>query len=168
MNIAEKIKKHWFGGIISFAAICIGGTWLLSNELLVKPRDFEIQILNTRITELKQQIKDLKEIPAHVPNSDSPLVLEPTWVYGGKPIMVLSGQILITPEDLYIHSKAFTFSIKCPDKEPIKLKLRIGEMKTFVYDDQTYLFSLLDTDHSLALYGRKAKAKISIARKKQK
>ncbi len=166
MNIVNKIKEHWVGGTIVFAVICISGTWYASNELLVKPREFEIQRLNTLNTELKQQVKDLKKVPAHFPDSDSPLVLAPTWVYGGKSITVLSGQILITPKDLYYYSKTSIFSIKCPGKEPIELKLRVGEMETFVYDDQTYLFSLLDTDHSQGLHGANARAKITIARKK--
>jgi hypothetical protein len=56
MDLVEKAKKHWFVGIISIAVLCIGITWVVAVEILVKPRDFIIEQKEKKITELEKVI----------------------------------------------------------------------------------------------------------------
>jgi hypothetical protein len=112
MDLLEKIKGHWFVGLVVFACILISSTWYVSYELLVKPRDFEIERLEARIAELQKRGKELQSKVATSSSSDNARVLEPIWVSGGIPIPILSGQVLVTPTDLYIHSEKKAFSIQ--------------------------------------------------------
>ncbi len=56
MNILESAKKHWFIGILMISVICIASTWQTLNELLVKPRDAEINQLKYKISDLEKEL----------------------------------------------------------------------------------------------------------------
>jgi hypothetical protein len=60
MDLVEKARKHWFVGIISIAVVCIGITWIVAIETLVKPRDFTIEQQKEEITQLKEKIKQYR------------------------------------------------------------------------------------------------------------
>lgn len=64
MTPLEKFKKHWLGRIFLIAAVCISGTWYVSDELFVKPRDFEIQALTRRVRVLEKQITNSNTSPS--------------------------------------------------------------------------------------------------------
>jgi hypothetical protein len=44
-NIAQKIRKHWFISLAIYTFTIVTSTWYFENEILVKPRDFEIDRL---------------------------------------------------------------------------------------------------------------------------
>jgi hypothetical protein len=52
----ELVKKHWLIGCIIIAAVCITSTWQTLNELLVKPRDYEINQLKTKVNDLEKEL----------------------------------------------------------------------------------------------------------------
>jgi hypothetical protein len=69
MTLIEQLKKHWIGSVIMIAAICISTTWLVSIELFVKPRDFRIEELRSKIADLNERIKELQTNPSKDPVS---------------------------------------------------------------------------------------------------
>jgi hypothetical protein len=50
----QLVKKHWLVGCIIIAAVCITTTWQALNELLVRPRDYEINQLKTKVNEVRK------------------------------------------------------------------------------------------------------------------
>lgn len=61
MNLIDKLKAHWLGGCIGLAAICIGSTWLIASEILVKPRDLIIEQHMAEIQKIRANLHDLKD-----------------------------------------------------------------------------------------------------------
>jgi len=61
MDLVEKAKKHWFVGIISIAVLCIGITWVVAVEILVKPRDFIIEQNEKKISEHEKEKESLND-----------------------------------------------------------------------------------------------------------
>ena len=56
--LIKYIKSHPMWGIFVIVFFCVGTTWTVANEILVKPRDFTIEQLNTdleNIGYLKEQ-----------------------------------------------------------------------------------------------------------------
>jgi hypothetical protein len=162
MNLVEQLKEHWLGGIIAVAAICIGTTWIVVNEVSVKPRDFVIEQQKTTIADLKDKIKELQGDGRPLSNqpatSESATVLQPTWVYENQPILALDNQVLIkvSSPSSFIHSA--TFDLEIPEQEPIHWGVTtVGTRKTFTYKGNTYFFDVLDTSNS--------GAKVTIAKK---
>jgi len=60
MDLLEHIKTHWIGGVIALAIVCISTTWFAINEVLVRPRDFEIEKQTREISNLQGEAHDLK------------------------------------------------------------------------------------------------------------
>ena len=50
-KIEDLFKSHWLGWTIIVGAATFGTTWFLANELLVKPRDFEISRLKSGVVD---------------------------------------------------------------------------------------------------------------------
>lgn len=60
MNLLESVRNHWFVGILIISASCIGVTWKVLDELLVKPRDSEIKELKYKISTLENSFKNMQ------------------------------------------------------------------------------------------------------------
>jgi DNA repair exonuclease SbcCD ATPase subunit len=60
MNLFERVKQHWIGGVIAIAFLCMSTTWFAINEILVRPRDFEIEKLTKEHLNLKSELNELK------------------------------------------------------------------------------------------------------------
>jgi len=56
MNLLEIFPKHWLIQVIVFGSVCIGTTWKIADQILVKPRDYTIAQLREQIKELQEQI----------------------------------------------------------------------------------------------------------------
>ncbi len=54
MDIGTQIKKHWFFTIIGIAVVCIGTTWSVANDILVKPKDVALSERDKRIEQLEK------------------------------------------------------------------------------------------------------------------
>jgi hypothetical protein len=178
MGLLEKLKEHWFGGVILFGCAVAGTTWLIANEILVKPRDFTIEQQKTTIADMREKIKDLQEekgkgasessltsaTPAKTPRLSlarpgppSATVLVPTWISEGQPFLMFDDQVMIKVSSAsgFIHSA--TIDIELPSEKIHWGVLGVGETKTFVYRGQTYFFRIIEV--------MDRQAKVTIAKK---
>ena len=164
MSLIDKVKEHWIGSLVAFAAICIGTTWIVATEILVKPRDFTIEQQKTNIADLKEKIKELQGEQGYLStqktnsSGSSAIVLQPTWIYSNQPLLALDDQVLINVSSLSSFIHAATFDLRIPEQQDIHWGVTIvGTRNTFVYKGESYFFDVLEvTDRS---------AKISISKK---
>lgn len=71
MGLQEKFDQNWLGTIVVVAAIVAGTTWVVLDEVLVRPRDEEFARLQRRMEELETK-------QAQDSSPSSPLPVEPT------------------------------------------------------------------------------------------
>lgn len=85
------------------------------------------------------------------------IVLEPKWVYKNNPILVFNNQILIEVSSPSSFIQCATFDLNIQNNNSIRFTLMcIGKREQFSYNNQDYLFDVLDiTDRG---------AKITISR----
>ena len=68
MNLRENLENHPLVVVFAIVVISSGITWTIANELLVKPRDFHINVLRAENDNLK---KNLQHLPVSHGESDS-------------------------------------------------------------------------------------------------
>jgi hypothetical protein len=147
MNLIDRIKEHWVGGLVAFTALCIGTTWIIVNELLVKPRDFTIEQQKTTIAELRDRIKEGPAVTQAATASAQPpgVILRPTRISVNQPILALDGQVLIRVSSPSGTSHSASFDLQVADQPPITWASEtVGTRKTFTYKGESYLFDILD------------------------
>jgi hypothetical protein len=60
MSGFENLKKHWLTGVVVLVSATAGSTWYLANELLVKPRNFQLEMREDEAERLKDTIEQLR------------------------------------------------------------------------------------------------------------
>jgi|SRR3972149_4998188 len=103
-------------------------------------------------------------------NTNSPIVLEPTWVTSGASVHVLSGQVMIRIRDYFYYNILFNtvivnhfevpesevpdtrcdnsvarVDINIPDSQNTHACLNIGDRAPFTYKEKVYWINLLDS-----------------------
>jgi hypothetical protein len=178
MGLLDKLKKHWLGGIIILVAACVGVTWTIANELLVKPRDFTIKQQEIAIADLREKIKDPQDKKGkgasgstlasatppktkglNLPGQSTPSakVLAPTWIYEGRPLLIFDDQVLIKVSMPFDFIKSASIDIELPSEKIHWGQLGVGKTETFTYHGQTYFFRIIEVND--------LGAKITIAKK---
>jgi len=105
---------------------------------------------------------DSKDI-AGEKNTNSPTVLEPTWIASGASVPILSGQVMIRIRDYYYYDIVFDtdsepdfscgenhiarIDINAPDVPKTHECLNIGERASFTYKGRNYWINLLDANN---------------------
>lgn len=76
-NIVDRVRKHWFGGIVILVIFVATTTYQLINVLFIEPKNQEIQRQDKIIRELKEKIdnleKDLAKIKTKAPEVKLPI-----------------------------------------------------------------------------------------------
>lgn len=114
----EKLKRHWFISVLLVCVAVAGTTWKVATEILVYPRDFQINLLQEENRQLKEQLAS----KTHGVD-ESPLVLTETGVFEGASITTSDGRctVRITSADV----SKISLSVIVNSNDPIMFKGRL-------------------------------------------
>jgi hypothetical protein len=122
MNWVDQIKDHWILKVIGGAVFCIGTTWVVINEISVKPRDFVIEQQKASISDLRDKLRE-PQSEGRTSGTQAPaasnVVLPPTWVNQNQPLLALDNQLLVKVTYASDFSRTATFDLEIPEQETL-------------------------------------------------
>ena len=156
MDLIERLGKHWLVGAFTLAATCVGTTWYVANEILVKPRDYTIKQLENLKNDLAKQNETLtKKLALCNPINVGPVIPK---AQGAKKVFLFEqlpkeGQIII-PKGLYFQIKtnmqgnARKFKQQDTIDDIIKFSSEVAKDRANLYEKNTEDFPTVIWENS--------------------
>ena len=98
MSVLERFKHHWLISIVLVCCAVAAATWGVSYQVLVSPRDFEIQRLERELAEKSAQPQSAETTASQSADTTARLVLHRTMMSKDSSITTDDGGCLIRVE----------------------------------------------------------------------
>lgn len=131
----DRFKKLWPVSLFILCSAVAGGTWLLAQNVMVAPRDFEI-------SRLEKALQDAQASPTS--KAPSPVVIPETGVRAGNSVTSSDGHVIIHIASVLDDSAALSVTLGSEVTQSFK-KVRVGHRLTVAGLSGTYYVDLLGT-----------------------
>ncbi|MCS4280373.1 hypothetical protein [Stenotrophomonas rhizophila] len=130
----DRFKKLWPVSLFILCSAVAVGTWLLAQNVMVAPRDFEI-------SRLEKALQDAQARPTS--QAPSPVVIPETGVRAGNSVTSSDGHVIIHIASVLDDSAALSVTLGS-ETQSFK-KVRVGQRLTVAGLSGTYYVDLLGT-----------------------
>ena len=151
-SIADRFRRHWFPSILLLCSAVAVAAWGIEYQVLVSPRDFKIQSLESELAAKKSQAE------SSAPTSQ--IALKPTYLSVGQSVTTEDGICLIHAEGIvyYLAGRYVAPSLNEPEQAGLRVKLSVtvgadktqfdpkpsGERLVFAAQDAVYYIDIIE------------------------
>jgi hypothetical protein len=145
-NFLDRAKRHPLSAALILIIAASGTTWAVQNSLIVGPRDFEITRL-TRALDERAHIGPRQAGDGDEAAGDTWLVAlggATTWLPGNKPTILLQGQLIVEPSELYSGLNRATLATRIGTVAETLSHVPRGTRRTFTIGNHSYYLTVVD------------------------
>jgi hypothetical protein len=135
ITMIDRFKKLWPVSVFILCSAVATGTWLLAQNVMVAPRDFEI-------ARLEKALQDAQAKPSAV--APSPVIVPETGIRVGNSVTSSDGQVTIHVSDVQDDSVALSVTLGSEVAQTFK-KVQVGRRLAVTGPSGTYYVDLLGT-----------------------